>query len=108
MGSAKLLTARREPLPARARARPPLGAHHGLPPGGRPAPDSPRADGPPADPRRLHRAARPGGSGALAAGHRRRPEHPGGGLAAHLEDQAAAIGRWARHIADPADVETYV
>src|SRR5437899_12472158 len=24
------------------------------------------------------------------------------------EDQAAAIGRWARHIADPADVETYV
>src|SRR5207247_4705135 len=24
------------------------------------------------------------------------------------EDQAAAVGRWARHIADPANVETYV
>src|SRR5438034_4556014 len=24
------------------------------------------------------------------------------------QDQAPAIGRWARHIADPADVETYV
>ncbi len=25
-----------------------------------------------------------------------------------MENQAAAVGRWARHIADPADIETYV
>src|SRR5436190_18566131 len=83
MGGAKLLTARRGPLPAGTLARAPSRAHHRLPPGRGPAPDPPRADGSPPDPRRLHVAAHPGGPGALAAGDRPRPGHPGGRLAAH-------------------------
>ena len=53
---------------------------------------------------RARRGSCPGG---FATSGRRSPS-PSADWPGLVADQEAAIGRWARHIADPADVETYV